>query len=194
MVVQAADILIIALETAWKFREDQAENFGLGREVIENGIYQRTYSDMPAEPWTATYDVCKRVRQLVKIVKEMAMQLDQMDAAEMTFDEELISKLASQASTLTDCAFRCWEEQCRWVESSSNPETQGNAKRWRKDYWAIRQELLGVLVDMGSHVLAADLAEKYLDMEALALVISKSRNRAMTGSSSQTRRTADRES
>lgn len=177
LVDQADDIIIGILGTALRYREENSESFGLGKDAVLELIYQGSYAEMSELPWTCSEHILTRVGMMTELLCQMTLKLDQQSEPleQLKLDPDIVSKLADDAPELIDAFFRAFEESCRWYAGRPNKDDamieQANMQRERYDKG--RNAALFALGEIGLQLAATVLAEKYHDMEALALITNR---------------------
>lgn len=174
MVSEAQDIHLAALETALKFREVNAPAYGLGDDLLSDGVLRIGYENLPKDGlWTSNPMVVNHVKMLTDVAREMAKRLDESSEEEPIDDkcEELLLKLAQDNPRQVHLCIQIGIEQYRWLKSRNDAEDQAVGKSLQHSHLALRRELLTKLGAIAQTRSAIFLAEKYHDMGALADII-----------------------
>ena len=175
MVSEATDIHLAALETAFQFRETNALIYGLGNEIMQDGVLQKGYEELPEGGlWTSNSLVVERVKLLTDIAREFAKALDDPPDDEPIEDEvseALLIKLAQDNPRQVQLCLQTNTERYKWLKSQDSPETKAAGKALQHSHIALRKELLTKLGEIAQIEPAIMLAEKYRDMDALADII-----------------------
>ena len=183
LIDQADDIQICAMEAAFAFRTANAQKYGLGTDVIVDGIYQGTYDGLP-EFWTSIIETVVKVKELTDLSREIAVALnnERTSAEEDGGDDfRLISKLAADNPRLIHICCQVYEERCRWLKSRSDPQSRADGEALSVTYLKIRKALICKTSEIGLVDEGIRLAETYQDMEALVDVLELSTLEALAG-------------
>lgn len=172
---QANDLVLAVFETAFQFRQANANLYDVANETMVDGVLQRGFEELP-EPWTATEELASRVEEQItdslktyQVEKTKEEKLDKEMGEEM--DEELILVLQKIQEDLPR-QIEIWNqihiEQFRWLKSRSDRESVAEGERLQRDYFNKRKDFFVALCEVADDGPAAtNLAEKYADMAAL---------------------------
>jgi nuclear pore complex protein Nup133 len=178
LISQANDIQICAMEAAFRFRETNAEQYGIPGESIVDGVYQGPYDDLPAI-WTSIPETVVKVKELADLSREMAIRGGATDEEENGLSLVLLRKLAEDSPRLVHICCQVYEERCRWLNSRPDPERRAKGERLEATYAQVRHDLIVKLADIELSDEGVKLAEKYQDMQSLVDVLSRSTDLAM---------------
>ena len=169
LVDQANDIQLCAMETAFKFREQNAEMYGFSQLLFQNGIYTGSYQDFP-DVWTSVPETVLKVKDLAVLTRESAIENGESseDSPITVLDLTVLTKLAGDAAHLVDLACQVFEERLRTLRDRPGESSQSLAANLQKDYFSTRRELISNLVKVELPEEGVKLAEKYEDVAALA--------------------------
>lgn len=174
LVNQANDIQISALETAYRFREKNAELYGIPRLSIEDGIYTGSYRDFP-DIWTSCAENVVKVKDLAVLSRECAKEnAEPTEDNQEELDITVLTKLASDSARLASLACQLFEERYRFLKDHLGATDSSAVSNFQDDYFATRRELIVRLVDVELPAEGIRIAEKYDDVVALADVMSQS--------------------
>ena len=173
LISQANDIQIGALEAAFRFREAHADIYGIGRDVVEDGIYQGNYEDLP-DFWTSVQETVVKVKELADLSRESAIHnATSPREGELSINMDVLTKLAKDTPRLVHLCCKVYDERCRVLKSRPNPQSQADGDALFYAFSQIRKELFVKLVDIELPDEGLQLAEKYDDVVAIALVMTK---------------------
>ncbi|MCJ1283864.1 hypothetical protein MMC26_003195 [Xylographa opegraphella] len=179
LVNQAVDIQIRSMETVFTFRAANAEVYGLGRGLIDDGIYQGKYDSLP-EPWTSILDTLVHVKKLVDLSRQMAINnADTPGSEDGGVDFEMVKKIAADNPRLVHICCQVYDERCRWLKAQPDAQTKAEGDALIRAYHQIRREIIVQIADLEMPNEGIKLAERYQDMQALADVIERSTTQAV---------------
>ena len=173
---EANDLQLSALETAYKFRQENAALYGLGDEKIIDGVLERNYEGL-TEMWTASHDMSQWVKELTNYSYNLAVKITTPDLAETDEDEddfapdELVEKLAIANPRLIKMYIQTCLEQHRFLKAKKDSVLRKQAREFEAQSLKTREKLLLNLSQIGQSNAAIKIAETYRDMTALAAVI-----------------------
>ena len=167
IISEANDIQLSTLGTAFQFREVNAAIYGLGDEIIIDGVLQDGYEDLD-EIWTSTKDITTKTKLLVDVARAAVLRYGD------TLDEEnfpLAEKVVADNPRLIQICNQSYSERSRWLMSRKDQNGKADGNKLHNDYMEVRSEQLVNLCELGIVEDAIKLAEKYRDMEALVDII-----------------------
>ena len=173
LINQADEIQLSTLETAFTFREANLALYGLGHEVVEDGILQEAYENLP-EIWTSITEIVTKTKVLADLSRELV--INHTDTA----DEEgkpklsLLIKMAKDNPRLVHICCQAYDERCRWLKSQPDSRSRADAKALECTFSEVRKRLIVKLVDIDLEDDGMKLAERYHDMQALVDILSQS--------------------
>ncbi|KAL8944033.1 MAG: hypothetical protein Q9211_000739 [Gyalolechia sp. 1 TL-2023] len=170
---EAHDIQLLALQTAYRFRQDNASLYGLDETSMEDGVLGQDYKDLP-EIWTSTGFICEAVRTLAEYFQTFAIELDSQNSSDeegSSPPQKLLEKIAEDNPKLVDISCQTHIERSRLLQASDNPDIRQQGHDLERKSCEFRTKLLKGLVNIGQAFAAIKLGEKYRDMEALAEVL-----------------------
>lgn len=168
-ILQAGELSLAVLETAFRFREEHASNFGLEEEVFEDGVAS-SYKDLP-EFWTSRSIVYSETDHLLDLELDSCRSWQQQISSKGEKPNESIAstwqRIAENSCRRLRVFGQMHNERVRWLsaqteqkyldESASLEETHRKQRKWQ----LFRAAALGQLRQ------AISLAEQFRDMEAL---------------------------
>ena len=172
LVSQADDLQLSALETAFRFREDNAGIYGLGSEAMSDGVLFGGYEDLPAI-WTSTHETVNKVKRLVDVSRETAVRYEDTADESGLPSMQLVMKIAADNPRLVQICCQVYIERYRWLQSQPDPQSKATGQTLERDYYQVRKELIVQLSEIGLAEEGIRLAEKYRDMEALVDIIAR---------------------
>ena len=166
LISQANDIQISAMEAAFNFRTANAAIYGIRDDLIEDGILQGSYEGLP-EIWTSIPETVAKVKALADLSCETAIR--HADSEEL--DLQTLLKLAEDYPRLIHICCQVYEERSRWLKSRPDAQRRAEGESLVQTYLQVRKELLVKTVDLELPDQGAELAEKYMDMQALVDIL-----------------------
>jgi nuclear pore complex protein Nup133 len=169
---EADDILIGALETAFRFREENLNLYGLGADKLEYGVLKIGYEGLP-EFWTSTFFIVANVRKeadlAIALVKEYWK--NPAKAQKEKIDIELLKRVRLNISKIVDLSVRSSTERIRWIATQNSPELQIQAEEIQATQTSAQDDQITSLadIDLGDDAIA--IAEKHQIFPTLATVI-----------------------
>lgn len=167
LLCEGNDLILATLDTAYKFREQNTELYGVNDEPMIDGVLRGGYEDLP-EPWTSRENIVIRVKLLVDLSREMAITHDEEEGGVMG---KLVERLVATNPFLVQICCQTYIERFRWLKSRDDPELKAHGKKLQKEHFEVRKTLFVKLSDIGLGQDGIKLAEKYHDMGALADII-----------------------
>lgn len=166
LISEANDVQISALETAFKFREENAPLYGLDDEKMEDGVLISGFEHLPLF-WTSDISIPDRIKLLVDLSREMAISHENVGGDEGEPEVSVIVKIATDNPRQIQLCCQTYTEKYRWLRAQSDPQQKAMGDSLRAAYFQTRRELLVKLLDLGLADNGMMLAEKYHDMGAL---------------------------
>ncbi|CAO1600888.1 MAG: hypothetical protein LQ349_002483 [Xanthoria aureola] len=175
LISQAYDLQLMALETAYSFRQNNASLYGFNEDAMFEGLLQRDsqeYHGIP-QPWTSSNIVCEAVQTLAEYFQTFASDLSPNSSDEEGAGppQELLQKIAEKNSRLIDTICKTHTERFRFLQASDQVRNRKLGQDLENHLSDPRKALLKGLADMGQLGAAVELGEKYRDMDALAEVL-----------------------
>ncbi|KAI4254129.1 MAG: hypothetical protein L6R42_007317 [Xanthoria sp. 1 TBL-2021] len=175
LISQAYDLQLMALETAYSFRQSNASLYGFNEDAMFEGLLQRDYKEydgMP-QPWTSSNIVCEAVQTLAEYFQTFASDLPPNSSDEEGFGPppELLLKIAEKNARLIDAICKTHIERFQFLQASDQVRTRKLGQDLEKHFSDPRKAFLKGLAEMGQLLAAIELGEKYRDMDALAEVL-----------------------
>ncbi|MCJ1293924.1 hypothetical protein MMC34_005481 [Xylographa carneopallida] len=179
LIDQALDIQICSMEAAFAFRTANAEVYGLGTDMIEDGIYQGSYESLP-EPWTSIAETVEKVKELAIRSGELAHEhADTPGSEHGGVDFEIVRKVAADNPRLVHICCQVYDERFRWLKAQPDAQTKAKGDAIIHEYHQVRRDLIVYIVDLEMPNEGIKLAERYQDMQALVDVIERSTSQAV---------------
>lgn len=170
LVSEANDISLGALETAFKFREENAGLYGLGSEVFDGGVLRQGFEGLP-EFWTSTKPTLYTTRQLVDFARELTFKYYDKPPAEGEPDPSVVKKVAGENARQVYVCCQIYIERIRWCKAQDDEQNKADGEYLRQAHSGIRRVQIVKLAEIGLLEEGIALAERYRDMGALVDLI-----------------------
>lgn len=172
-VVQADDIWIRALETAYNFRSEHCADYGILPEHIDDGILIDTteYAELP-EFWTSSPKLVENTLRVADLSRDLLKR--HFDATGEEPDQEahdLVKEIADNNSRLVQIYCLQAQESINWHASCPQKRQHDRSEQIKVDYNHQRHKQFRWLADVGRADAGMTLAEKYRDMDTLATMV-----------------------
>ena len=164
---EANDIHLTTLETAFAFRQKNAQLYGVENEHMVDGVLRSGYEELP-EIWTSTDHIVAKVRVLVDLGREMAIKHEDEEDELMS---KVIEKIVNDNPRLIQLCCQTHIERFRSLKAQGDPESKDESWKIQKDHFTIRKIMFVKLSEIGLGREGIQLAEKYREMGALADII-----------------------
>jgi nuclear pore complex protein Nup133 len=165
---EAQQVITALLRTAYNFREQILEAYGLQDEVVEDGVLRDGYEGLP-EPWTAHKNVCSHLSGYVAQTNRLLLDLSEdSEDQNSNIDPAAVAKLRAEQWQLVFLSCLTHTERQRWLQARSDEEDRANGARLQYAFeHTIRLDQLMGLAELGRGFDAMKIAEKMHDMDGL---------------------------
>ncbi|KAJ4294443.1 hypothetical protein N0V90_008133 [Kalmusia sp. IMI 367209] len=165
---EANDVLLIALETGYSFRQENVERYGLDPHSLKDGILKPSHGyDLLPQFWTSTHNITNSVRSVVDAGRKYAD-----DCYEKHEEEDVAQKVAQDNPRLVRMSCQTHIERFQWALEQSDEKKRQMGKSLR-DEWNdnVRPKQIYHLAGIGLATEGMNLAEQYQDMHTLVDLI-----------------------
>ncbi|KAJ4357683.1 uncharacterized protein N0V89_002259 [Didymosphaeria variabile] len=159
------EVMLTAFETAFSFRKENIEQYGLDAESLDSdGILRpgQGYDKIPQNVWTSTHNLTASVRSIVDAGRKYAD-----DCYEKREEEAVAGEVAQHNPRLVRISCQTHIERFRWaLDQSEKKRSTGMSLR---DEWNtnVRPKQIYHLAGIGLATEGMNLAEHYHDMPTL---------------------------
>ncbi|KAF2794749.1 hypothetical protein K505DRAFT_374439 [Melanomma pulvis-pyrius CBS 109.77] len=162
------DVVIIALEAGFKFRQENCEIYGLDPDTIVDGILQPGHGyDMLPHFWTSTHNIVASIRSLTDVGRIQATE-----SFEQGLQEDLAKKIAQDNPRLVKLGCQTHIERFQWALEQSDEQKIEMGRSLKEEFnTKVRPEHIYSLVGIGMANEGMNLAEYYLDMPTLVRLV-----------------------
>lgn len=165
-VYQASELSLAALESAFRFREDHALQYGLGEEAFENGVLLSSYADLP-EFWTSENMVYSETGSMLDLELESSRSWQQPTSNSGQPDSDMLPQIAKNSCRRLYVLNMMLEERTQWLSAQNDPKLKEEGISMKETNHKQRQWQLYKMAGIGQLQGAISLAEEFRDMGAL---------------------------
>ncbi|RHZ56781.1 putative nuclear pore complex subunit Nup133 [Aspergillus thermomutatus] len=170
-IVQASELSLAVLETAFRFRDEHARQYGLEDEHMEDGVLTSGYGGL-SEFWTSQSIVYLETGHLLDLELDTCRAWTQqtttpLEPREQQFVRQIAENSARQLRVLSLMHY----ERVRWLSSREDPKSVDEGIGLEQTHTKQRRWQLFKLAGIGQLEDAISLAEKFRDMGALVELI-----------------------
>ncbi|CAN9201063.1 unnamed protein product [Alternaria alternata] len=170
---EGTDVMLVTLETAFKFRQANVEVYGLDPDCLDDGILESAHGyDMLPQFWTSSHNIVSSIRSLIDVGRNLAV-----DNYEEGDQEILAQKIGKDNPRLVKLGCQTHIERFQWALAQSDEKTRAMG-RSLKDEWNnnVRPSHIMGLMEIGLPTEGMELAEQYRDMSTLVNLIWEESN------------------
>jgi nuclear pore complex protein Nup133 len=165
---EGTDVMLVALETAFAFRQANIESYDLDSDILEDGVLKPGcgYELLP-HFWTSSHNIVSSIRSLVDVGRNLAVS-----NFEEGYQEALAQKIGKDNSRLVKVGCQTHIERFQWA-LEQNDEKQREMGRSLKNEWNTKVRPLHIigLMEIGLATEGMKLAEQYRDMPTLVNLV-----------------------
>ncbi|KAH8730106.1 Non-repetitive/WGA-negative nucleoporin C-terminal-domain-containing protein [Phaeosphaeriaceae sp. PMI808] len=165
---EASDVMLVALETAFEFRQANIESYGLDPESLQDGILKPGHGyDMLPHVWTSSHNIVSSIRSLVDVGRNLAVT-----NFEEGFQEGLAQKIGKDNPRLVRVGCQTHIERFQWALEQSDEKQREMGRSLRHEWNAnVRPSHIMGLMEIGLATDGMKLAEQYRDMPTLVNLV-----------------------
>lgn len=168
-ILQAGELSLAVLETAFHFRENHASNFGLEEEIFEDGVVS-SYKDLP-EFWTSRSIVYSETDHLLDLELDSCRSWQQQVSSKGEQPDESTASTWHQIAENSCRRLRVFgqmhNERVRWLSAQAEQKYLDECAALEETHRKQRKWQLFRAAALGQLRQAISLAEQFRDMEAL---------------------------
>ncbi|KAJ5655620.1 Nucleoporin Nup133/Nup155-like [Penicillium longicatenatum] len=170
-ILQASEVLLAIMETAYNFRELHASSYGLGDDFLEEGVLADGYEDLP-EPWTARAVGYTETGHLLDWELDSCRAwIQQTTASADAPDSQTLKRIAENSARHLRILGQMHRERTRWLTAQRDPKLADESLSIEQAHIKERKWQLFKLAGIGHLQDALSLAERFRDMSALVELI-----------------------
>ncbi|KAF2833721.1 hypothetical protein CC86DRAFT_311751 [Ophiobolus disseminans] len=165
---EATDVMLVTLESAFSFRKNNIERYGLDAEILEDGILRpKCGAGLLPQFWTSSHNIVNSIRSLVDVGRNLAVS-----NYEVGIFEGVSSKIASDNPRLVKIGCQTHVERFQWALEQSDEKLKETGRTLKIEWNTnVRPHHIMGLMEVGLATEGMKLAEHYHDMPTLANLI-----------------------
>ncbi|KAF1928622.1 uncharacterized protein M421DRAFT_420507 [Didymella exigua CBS 183.55] len=165
---EGSDVMLVTLETAFRFRQTNIEAYGLDSASLEDGILKPGQGNEELPPfWTSTHNIVSSVRSLVDVGRNLAVE-----NYEEGLQETLAKTIAKDNPRMVRIGCQTHIERFQWALEQADEKSR-DAGRLLREEWnnKVRPEHIKGIMELGLATESMNLAEHYKDMPTLVHIV-----------------------
>ncbi|KAF1940789.1 hypothetical protein EJ02DRAFT_455718 [Clathrospora elynae] len=170
---EGTDVMLVALEAAFEFRQTHVELYGLDPDCLDDSILKPGAGyDMLPQFWTSSHNIVNSIRSLVDVGRNLAVE-----NYEEGYQEALAQKIGKDNPRLVKLGCQTYIERFQWALAQSDEKSRATGRSLR-DEWNnnVRPSHIIGLMEIGLAIEGMKLAEQYRDMPTLVNLIWEESN------------------
>ncbi|KAL4935756.1 hypothetical protein BDV06DRAFT_120780 [Aspergillus oleicola] len=167
-VLDASELSLAVLETAFSFRDAHANQFGIGDGYLDQGVLTSDYEGLP-EFWTSQSISFSETGHLLDVELESCRSIHQTQPA--TDYQQISWKIAQNCARHLRVLDQMYSERKRWLLAQGDQKLTDESIAITQSHVKQRRWQLFKLAGIGQLDSAISLAEKFQDMTALVELI-----------------------
>lgn len=181
-VVQASELSLAVLETAFRFRDEHARQYGLEDEHMEDGVLTSGYDGL-SEFWTSQGIVYLETGHLLDLELDTCRAWTQQTTTPLDLrEQQLVRQIAENSARQLRVLNLMHCERVRWLSSLEDPKSVDEGIELEQTHIKQRRWQLFKLAGIGQLEDAISLAEKFRDMSALVELIIELQDQTLADS------------
>ncbi|KAL3473734.1 Non-repetitive/WGA-negative nucleoporin C-terminal-domain-containing protein [Aspergillus californicus] len=171
LILEASELSLAVLETAFKHRDENASKFGIGDGYLEEGVLITDYGGLP-EFWTSPSISYSETGHLLDLELDSCRAwIHQTSSTTEVSDQQTIEKIAGNSARHLCVLGKMQSERDRWLSAQEDQKLIDEAIATKQSHTKQRRWQLFKLAGIGQLGDAINLAEKFQDMKALVELI-----------------------
>lgn len=187
---EASELSLAVLETAFRYRDEHASQYGIGDGYLEDGILITGYKGLP-EFWTSKSISCVETGHLLDLeLDSCRLWIQKANSTVEAPENQPIRRIARNCSRQLQVLGQMHNERVRWLKAQGTPKSLEESMATEQALVEQRKWQLFKLAGIGQLKDAIVMAEKFRDMGALVELIielqdqTKNRNLEQTSQGS----------
>lgn len=165
--LEASELSLSILETAFQYRDGNASRYGLGDGSFEDGVLIAGYENLP-EFWTSQRMGYIEAGNLLDLqLDSCRVWVHEVGTTSETPDNEIVRKLARNSAKQIRVLSQMNRERVRWLVAQGDSKSMDESISIEQAHIRQRKWQLFKLAGIGQLWDAIDLAEKFRDMTVL---------------------------
>ncbi|KAL2863026.1 putative nuclear pore complex subunit Nup133 [Aspergillus lucknowensis] len=170
-VLEASELSLAVLETAFKYRDEHATRFGIGDGYLEEGVLITGYEDLP-EFWTSHSISFSETGHLLNLELDSCRAwAHQTPTGAEASDQLVIGRISRNSARHLQVLGQMYSERTRWLSAQEDQKRVDEAIATKQSHTKQQRWQLFKLAGIGQLEEAINLAEKFRDMSALVELI-----------------------
>lgn len=167
---EADDVWLGVLETAYKFRTENAQLYEILSDQLSEGVLvdAQDYQDL-GEFWTSSDSMLKEILKMTALARQSAEEV--YETAETETSAAFAKRIAAENPRFVVLICQAFQERINWTRSRGTQRYQDKADQLSISYEQQRHDQIRALSGIGQTNSAMMLAEKYRDMDTLTEII-----------------------
>ncbi|KAL4993469.1 Non-repetitive/WGA-negative nucleoporin C-terminal-domain-containing protein [Aspergillus recurvatus] len=169
-ILEASELSLAVLETAFRYRDEHASQFGIGDGYLEEGVLVTNYEGLP-EFWTSQSISYSETGHLLDLELDSCRAIQQTSTSSDGSDQQITAKIAQNSARHLRILGQMYSERVRWLSAQEDQKLIDEASATKQSHIKQRRWQLFKLAGIGQLNEAIDLAEGFHDMSALVELI-----------------------
>lgn len=170
-ILEASELSLAVLETAFKYRDEHASRFGIGDGYLEDGVLITDYEDLP-EFWTSQNISYSETGHLLDLELDSCRAwIHQTPTNTDASEQQVAGKIAQNSARHLRILGQMYSERVRWLLAQEEQKLIDEAITTKQSHLKKRRWQLFKLAGIGQLEEAINLAENFQDMGALVELI-----------------------
>ncbi|RDW59400.1 putative nuclear pore complex subunit Nup133 [Aspergillus mulundensis] len=169
-ILEASELSLAVLETAFRYRDEHASQFGIGDGYLEEGVLVTNYEGLP-EFWTSQNISYSETGHLLDLELDSCRAMQQNSTSSDGSDQQIIAKIARNSARHLRVLGQMYTERIRWLSAQEDQSLLDEASATKQSHIKQRRWQLFKLAGIGQLGEAMNLAEGFHDMSALVELI-----------------------
>ena len=167
---EADDVWLGVLETAYKFRAENAQLYNINPESLNEGVLAdpNDYRNLD-EFWTSSDSMLKEILKMTALSRMSAEEV--YETPETEASAAFAKRIAAENPQFVVLICKTYQERINWTRSRGTQKYEEKANLLRNLYDEQRHDHIRALSGIGQTHSAMALAEKYRDMDTLTEII-----------------------
>ncbi|CBF77824.1 hypothetical protein AN4293.2 [Aspergillus nidulans FGSC A4] len=169
-ILEAGELSLAVLETAFRYRDEHASQFGIGDGYLEEGVLTTNYEGLP-EFWTSQSISYSEIGHLLDLELDSCRAIQQTSTSSDGGDQQISAKIARNSARHLRIMGQMYSERIRWLSAQEDQKLIDEASATKQSHIKQRRWQLFKLAGIGQLNEAIELAESFQDMSALVELI-----------------------
>lgn len=170
-IYEASELSLAVLETAFRYRDEHANQYGIGDGYLEDGILITGYKDL-REFWTSKSISCVETSHLLDLeLDSCRLWIQRANSTVEAPENQTIRRIARNCSRKLQVLGQMYNERVRWLNAQEDPKLIEESITTEQALVKQRKWQLFKLAGIGQLKDAIAMAEKFRDMGALVELI-----------------------